>query len=600
MLLGLALATVPFFLAGLGSNRSSWLIQTGLDTAIVAFSLRLMPLGREPAGRRFWRSLALAGALCATGDGYQTVLVLHDPQHVNASLVQTAFVVVAMGVMVVTMLRHPLGTVGRQRLRVLLDAATVLVAVGVFLWYFLLAGRLHSDRMTDRYVAAATSIIMLITVFGLLKLILSGTAPFTRVAGLAGGIGVSGSALATSIGPVLTGGSNPRLMFVIQLLPCILTVASLRMQELHMRRRDGRPESRRRRYSRLPYLAVVATQILMVVALFAAEPGARVWGVAIGVLIITGLVLSRQLTAFQDNDRLLTSLDQSMLELHSQKEWFRSVVQHASDVTLVVDDRGAVSYASPSVAKVLGTTPEDAVGMLVHERVHRDDLPVIGELGERLAAEPGSDASARVRLRHIDGTYRWLDIVGVDLRDNASVRGFLYSARDVTEAHELQEELRHRATHDALTGLANRALLGERLRAAAGTEEVSVLIIDLDGFKQVNDIYGHHVGDELLIAVARRLTACTVSTSPGGTVARLGGDEFAVLLPEGSAAQALRLAATVRDNIGDPVEVAGERLLVGASVGISTGPADDMERLLRDADAAMYAAKNDRKAAASA
>jgi diguanylate cyclase (GGDEF)-like protein/PAS domain S-box-containing protein len=582
----LALACVPWFLAGPGGPGTSWLLQTGLDLSLVVFAVRLARLSAgQRYSRRFWRAMAVATALCAIGDGFQTFLVLSTGT-ATISVFQTALVVLAMSTMVVVMLCHPLGTSGRQRLRLGLDAATVLIAVAVFLWYFSLGSQLSSGHGADRYVAAASSAVMLVIAFGVLKLILSGTAPFTLAAGIAGSVGVAGSALGTSIALIVTGGSNPRAMIVVALLPCILTAASLRLQEVQLRRRAGDSLlDRTRRFSRMPYLAVIATQVLLVVALLGTRSDARIWGLSIGVVLITALVLGRQLIAFHDNDRLVTTLD-------SQREWFLALAQHASDVTMVVDEAGRIRYASPAVARVLGTAPEAAVGEALHDHVHPQDLPVFAGLRDRLTSAPGTDASAQVRLRHADGSYRWLDIVGVDLLGNPDVAGVVYNARDVTQAHRLQEELRHQATHDGLTGLANRALLGERLREAATAAELSVLVIDLDGFKEINDVHGHHVGDDLLIAVAQRLRA---ALSPGDTAARLGGDEFAMLLPGAGTDRAAAVAAAVELALSEPIALAGHLLGIGASVGTATGTAADLDYLLRDADARMYRVKNDRR-----
>ena len=156
----------------------------------------------------------------------------------------------------------------------------------------------------------------------------------------------------------------------------------------------------------------------------------------------------------------------------------------------------------------------------------------------------------------------------------------------------LVERLDHGATHDALTGLPNRALFHLRLeRALSGSERrpAAVALIDLDDFKEVNDTLGHEVGDLLLIAVAERLTACSRA---GDTVARLGGDEFVVVLADTDVAAAERVIRRMADGLSHPVRVAGHDLPVQASIGIAGGhTGDDASLLLRQADIAMYAAK---------
>ncbi|MET0426751.1 MAG: GGDEF domain-containing protein [Actinoplanes sp.] len=468
-LAAIAAALVAFF--GLAGDHQvvSWSVQTGLDVLIALMALRLARVNAaDRYARRFWRTLFVACASCTVGDLYQTVLVAMRPGDTRISVVQTAFVVCGMAVVVLGMLVHPLGGTGRQRLRLWLDSGIVLAAVAVFLWYFTLATTFTTSGVAQRWAAAATSAVMLLIAFAVLKLLLGGTAPFTFAAGVMGSLGVAGTAVGASVTTVLTGTTDPRVMSLVSLLPCVLTAAALRMQEVQVRRRGARPAGGgRRRASRLPYVAVTATQILLIVALAQHSSGLRTVGVAVGTLLITALVLVRQSTAFKDNERLLAELE----VLHS--------------------------------------------------------------------------------------------------------------------------EMRHQATHDGLTGLANRALMQERLAAMPPDDTVTVLLIDLDGFKPVNDRYGHASGDRVLVAVAQRLAAL-VGTA--GQAARLGGDEFVVLLP-GAPADAGALAGRISAAVAEPVAIDGARVVVGASVGVATGRARNASRVLHDADAAMYRTKAERKKA---
>jgi diguanylate cyclase (GGDEF)-like protein len=158
----------------------------------------------------------------------------------------------------------------------------------------------------------------------------------------------------------------------------------------------------------------------------------------------------------------------------------------------------------------------------------------------------------------------------------------------------LVERLDQMAHHDPLTGLPNRKLLNDRLAQAlraAGRNEgtVGLLIVDVDGFKQINDLYGHAAGDELLNSVARRLSQCTRT---GDTVARLGGDEFALVLPGTGHTSAAQVAQRVIDALAEPSLAGGTLVTVGASVGVAVGSAGEQpEDLMRRADAALYAAK---------
>lgn len=162
----------------------------------------------------------------------------------------------------------------------------------------------------------------------------------------------------------------------------------------------------------------------------------------------------------------------------------------------------------------------------------------------------------------------------------------------LAEVKEIQEDLEHRASHDALTGLPNRTLFQLRLDdSIAGNERFAVMGIDLDGFKAVNDSLGHDAGDRLLITVAQRLEACL---RPGDTVARLGGDEFAVLLAgTKSDDDAPAVAQRIIEDLMRPIHLGGREAFVGASVGItlSAGEDRDADTLMTEADAAMYSAK---------
>ena len=162
--------------------------------------------------------------------------------------------------------------------------------------------------------------------------------------------------------------------------------------------------------------------------------------------------------------------------------------------------------------------------------------------------------------------------------------------RELAERVEAEQALRHQATHDALTGLPNREALHEALDESLRAGRVAMLMMDLDGFKEINDAFGHAVGDDVLVLVARRLRA---ATPHGAVLARLGGDEFAVVVPGADVAAAEAVARGLRRTLDEPLAVAASRLAVSGSVGIATaaGPDAAAGTLLRQADTAMYRAK---------
>ena len=190
---------------------------------------------------------------------------------------------------------------------------------------------------------------------------------------------------------------------------------------------------------------------------------------------------------------------------------------------------------------------------------------------------------------------RRTDEIGVLARCFDRMRREIKSQMDVL--HSKQDELVHLASHDVLTGLPNRMLFMNKLevaiqQAAAQREQLAVLFVDLDRFKQINDRFGHSVGDAVLIAVARRLQHALRSDD---VVARLGGDEFIVLITGTRSSDAVSgIAASIMAVLGDELVIDGQPMTVGASIGISQFPADgtSAEELLLNADAAMYAAKS--------
>jgi diguanylate cyclase (GGDEF)-like protein/PAS domain S-box-containing protein len=269
---------------------------------------------------------------------------------------------------------------------------------------------------------------------------------------------------------------------------------------------------------------------------------------------------------------------------------FRALVQNASDAIVVLDanlDIRAVHGAQGAVAGGL-------VGKSLSHIVHPDDRLLARALCEN-AAGAGPETT-EWRIAHPDGSWGHCEVAIADLTADPAVRGLVLTLRDVSRRKELEEQLRHRAFHDPLTQLPNRALFLDRAEHALARERreggaVAVLYVDLDHFKVVNDSLGHAVGDDLLIEVAQRLRSCVRSVD---TAARLGGDEFGVLLEDVvSASEAVQAAERVLGTMGEPFAVAGGEHSLRASIGVvvSDGSGEGADELMRRADVAMYAAK---------
>jgi len=275
---------------------------------------------------------------------------------------------------------------------------------------------------------------------------------------------------------------------------------------------------------------------------------------------------------------------------------FRSLVVNALEIVLILDPTGAVRYQSPAVARVLGYGGDALLDVDLFTVIHPDDRARAWDLFAEVLAAPRSGVQAEVRFRHQDGSWRRLEGVATNLLDEPSVGGVVVNARDVTERRALEARLAHQASHDPLTDLPNRTLFGDRLAGAAAAARrrgspLAVLFVDLDGFKLVNDSLGHVAGDELLVAVARRLRA---SLPAEALLARFGGDEFAVLLDgDVDRERALAAAEGVIEALRCPFTAGGRETFVTASVGVvhRTPRLVDPSDLLRDADTALYAAK---------
>jgi diguanylate cyclase (GGDEF)-like protein/PAS domain S-box-containing protein len=584
LLLGAGSLVVDLGLAGLLAGLTALLCRRAART----------PGLPVPLGRFWWRAsltllLSMLGLLVEAAYGLAAGRVSLRQAPLPATLPSLAAIAVATW----TMLLVPVPRRARgEWLRLALDAGTVVLSVTLFGCYLLVGPRL-AGRGVDRsslLTALATLVAMAVCGLVAVKVALAGQLLFDRtVRRLLGLLVLLIVPLALVRSLPLGGNLQHAALAAVIGIDLLLALAAERQRRLPYAAPVRGP--RRRRYSLLPYLSVAAALGLL---LRVAAPRLDAAGqlVLCGVVGLTVLVVARQLTALRDNAGLLGRLDRSLTELRHQERRFRSLVQHSADVIMVTDRDGAITYVSPAIAQVLGHPPERWLGRRPVDLVHRDDQAESQRRRAALLGSPGASVAYQVRVAHANGGWRWLEVVATNLLHDPSVAGIVVNARDVTTAREFQDRLRHQASHDHLTGLANRSLFDHRLRGAlAGERPACVLLVDLDGFKQINDRFGHAVGDQVLVAVAKRLRGCV---RPPDLVARLGGDEFGVLLDGAEPGRGDAVASRLLAAFADPISVEGRRLPLAASVGVAVGQyaaGDDPDRLLRRADAAMYAAK---------
>jgi diguanylate cyclase (GGDEF)-like protein/PAS domain S-box-containing protein len=296
-----------------------------------------------------------------------------------------------------------------------------------------------------------------------------------------------------------------------------------------------------------------------------------------------------------------TALTEELVTRQSEAR-LASLVKNSSDVIVLVERDSTIRYASPS-SIVFGYSASALEGGKFISLTHAED--------EDLAAAFIIGAGGRenvgpfeFRFRCADGRYIFAEAVRTNLEQDPNVRGIVLNIRDISERKGFEEQLRHEAFHDKLTGLANRALFQDRVahaldRHRRDNDSISVLFIDLDDFKTVNDSLGHACGDQLLRECGDRLRGCL---RPADTPARFGGDEFAILLEDSDGTSHVEIADRIMRAFEPPFSLDDQEVFVRASIGIATAGEEDFASLqgpaalLRNADTAMYIAKERGKA----
>jgi diguanylate cyclase (GGDEF)-like protein/PAS domain S-box-containing protein len=549
--------------------------------------------------RRAWRILALAYGSLSLGNllwlYFRAVLDIQP----YPSLADIGYLSL-YPLLLWALLSFPVAPTTRaDRTRVWLDTSVVVLGAAMVLWHFVIrpvALAEHTEAL-EAALSLAYPVFDLVLVFGTATLMLRRTVGGggTALACLAAGLFFNAVAnlvygYQLTAGTFASGGWPDALWAVATLL-----IALSGQLEVWRARRvvAAAPAPSVARLSPLPYIAV-ATGYGLLVWVARDQLNEPLGALIIGAVALTCLVVARQVAAHRENARLA----QEQTKRRSEAR-FRSLVQHASDLTTIVSPDGRIAYQSPSVEPVAGHRPELLVNTLLTDLVHPDDAPRLLAFLDEVARHSWGRTHLDWRLGRREGGWLHVETTATNLLTDPDVEGIVLNTRDVTERKALEGQLRHQAFHDPLTDLANRALFRDRVehaltRADRRSEVLAVLYLDLDNFKTVNDSFGHPVGDALLVEISARLHA-TVRAED--TVARLGGDEFAILLEDATGEHtpefvAERLAEALRT----PVTVGAHQVLVSASIGIADAThvrdvVDGADELLRNADVAMYAAK---------
>jgi len=316
-------------------------------------------------------------------------------------------------------------------------------------------------------------------------------------------------------------------------------------------------------------------------------------------VVLLALFAAQQVVAVIERVRLANGLEQTILsrtaELSSADARFRSLVESSADAIISATPGGVITSWNAAAEHLLGYSRAEALGQcldLLIPEDRRDEAVEIRGLALTQSSVRHGFETERVRK---DGTRVPVALTVSPIYDGDTVTGMSSIMSDVTDRLALQHEMEHRALHDTLTGLPNRELLAERVGRALRAQSrpgsgIALLVIDLDRFKEVNDTFGYHCGDELLRQVGPRLAAVLRDVD---TVARLGGDAFAVLLPEMGCTDGTAVAFKLAAALEMPFHVEGVDLDVEASIGVvfSGEHGQDATTLLQHADVAMDVAK---------
>jgi len=480
-----------------------------------------------------------------------------------------------------------------------LDSSIVLIAGSMALWHFLLSPMVDAadGDSIKTILSIAYPIGDLVLLLGISSLMMrrlgsTATAPLNLL--LAGVIVNFAADFAFGYqslhGTYVTG--NPvDALFTLSCFPVMLGAHLQKLSLEKLIQPSRRKIQQTSRHYWLPYAGVAVVYLVILTAVLEKPSSTLDILILVGGLV-TIQVIVRQFLYVRENARASSAL--SILQHRVQ-----GIFSASSDAIGLAEFDGTLIEVNSSFVRLTGFEKAEIIGSLRYQDFVHEELLDVSVMPESQQESLLSGEHERELVRK-DGTKRSVTTTVFTVADDTGEPAALAVViRDITVRRALEQQLSHQARHDSLTGLANRAMLQERVsaglnRARRKNSRAAVMFIDLDNFKIVNDTMGHAAGDELLINVANRLRAVLRSSD---TPARLGGDEFAILLEDFTHSDETRvIAQRLLDEIRRPIRISRKEVFVGASIGIAIAdPTESPDDVLRNADVAMYTAKKEGK-----
>ena len=551
---------------------------------------------QDPPSRRTWQLLAASLAVYSVGNLLNSTYWYfgRDPFPSVGDVFFLAFYPLLFAG-VLTAVRA--GAVRVPWGRLFLDGTILMLGFGAFFWFFVIrpSAAADGDPNVIKYVLTQTYIALnclMVLAFGVL-LMNAGAGPFSRRTLALLTLGFSTMFLADIVwamskvsGDYLPGGISDAMYLV-----CYVGLGAAAREQLRgqLPVRTEASAFNTALAQGMPYVAMLVS-FLVLVYFESSQAGSPASVMTVIIFVLTLLVMLRQSVIFRDDALVRERRAAGLVEAR-----YASLIRNASDVIMITDVDGQVRFASPAAERTFAMQPDELVGRNLLKLWSNSDSERLTSFLAEVASTRGRSIGP-VEVIVGSGARRFtLETVGSNLLDDPAVGGLALNFRDVSERKALEEQLRQLAFHDSLTLLANRNLFRNRVEhalalAQRAKQQVAVVFLDLDNFKNVNDTLGHDAGDRLLQTAAQRLVKVTRATD---TVSRLGGDEFAVLLEGvGDPKDVERIAAAILEAFREPLLLDGSDLNIAASVGVAySQPNDDTEQLLRNADIAMYSAK---------